>query len=302
MKRIIAGILSGILILGGISAFAEENVNVKLNDELLVFDTQPQIINDRTLVPMRKIFEEIGAQVQWDDGTVNASYNDTEITLTVGDKTAVIKKADDIQNITLDTEPMLINDRTLVPLRFVGESLGLNVAWDENEQTVYLCKYEKPAAIMDVDGYGRMVIELYPEYAPKTVANFIKLAKSGFYNGLTYHRVIKDFMIQGGDPMGTGFGGSSETIKGEFAANGFTQNTLAHKRGVISMARSMQYNSASSQFFIMHQDNAYLDGEYAAFGKVKSGIGVVDKIANVKTDANDKPLESVVISSIVIDE
>ena len=302
MKRIIAGILSGILILGGISAFAEENVNVKLNDELLVFDTQPQIINDRTLVPMRKIFEEIGAQVQWDDGTVNASYNDTEITLTVGDKTAVIKKADDIQNITLDTEPMLINDRTLVPLRFVGESLGLNVAWDENEQTVYLCKYEKPAAIIDVDGYGRMVIELYPEYAPKTVANFIKLAKSGFYNGLTYHRVIKDFMIQGGDPMGTGFGGSSETIEGEFAANGFTQNTLAHKRGVISMARSMQYNSASSQFFIMHQDNAYLDGEYAAFGKVKSGIGVVDKIANVKTDANDKPLESVVISSIAIDE
>ncbi len=302
MKKIIAGILSGILILGGISSFADENVNVKLNDELLVFDTQPQIINDRTLVPMRKIFEEIGAQVQWDDGTVNASYNDTEITLTVGDKTAVIKKADDIQNITLDTEPMLINDRTLVPLRFVGESLGLNVAWDENEQTVYLCKYEKPAAIIDVNGYGRMVIELYPEYAPKTVDNFIKLAKSGFYNGLTYHRVIKDFMIQGGDPMGTGFGGSSETIEGEFAANGFTQNTLAHKRGVISMARSMQYNSASSQFFIMHQDNAYLDGEYAAFGKVKSGIGVVDKIANVKTDANDKPLESVVISSIVIDE
>lgn len=302
MKKIIAGILSGILILGGISAFAEENVNVKLNDELLVFDTQPQIINDRTLVPMRKIFEEIGAQVQWDDGTVNASYNDTEITLTVGDKTAVIKKADDIQNITLDTEPMLINDRTLVPLRFVGESLGLNVAWDENEQTVYLCKYEKPAAIMEVDGYGRMVIELYPEYAPKTVDNFMKLAKSGFYNGLTYHRVIKDFMIQGGDPMGTGFGGSSETIEGEFAANGFTQNTLAHKRGVISMARSMQYNSASSQFFIMHQDNAYLDGEYAAFGKVKSGIDVVDKIANVKTDANDKPLENVVISNIVIDE
>ena len=142
MKKIIAGILSGILILGGISSFADENVNVKLNDELLVFDTQPQIINDRTLVPMRKIFEEIGAQVQWDDGTVNASYNDTEITLTVGDKTAVIKKADDIQNITLDTEPMLINDRTLVPLRFVGESLGLNVAWDENEQTVYLCKFK----------------------------------------------------------------------------------------------------------------------------------------------------------------
>lgn len=302
MKKIIAGILSGMLILGGISAFAEENVNVKLNDELLFFDTQPQIINDRTLVPMRKIFEEIGAVVQWDDGTVNASYNDTNITLTVGDKTAVIKKADDIQTIILDTEPMLINDRTLVPLRFVGESLGLNVAWDENEQTVYLCKYEKPAAIMDVDGYGRMVIELYPEYAPKTVDNFMKLAKSGFYNGLTYHRVIKDFMIQGGDPLGTGFGGSSETIEGEFAANGFTQNTLAHKRGVISMARSMQYNSASSQFFIMHQDNAYLDGEYAAFGKVKSGIGVVDKIANVKTDANDKPLESVVISSIVIDE
>jgi peptidyl-prolyl cis-trans isomerase B (cyclophilin B) len=132
------------------------------------------------------------------------------------------------------------------------------------------------------------------------VANFEKLVSEGFYDGLIFHRVISGFMIQGGDPMGTGYGGSKETIKGEFAANG-VKNPISHKRGVISMARSQMPNSASSQFFIMHQDGEFLDGNYAAFGHVVEGIEVVDEIAAVATDPRDKPLTDVVIKSITIE-
>ena len=131
---------------------------------------------------------------------------------------------------------------------------------------------------IEVENYGTIALELYGEMAPDTVANFVKLTNDGFYNGLTFHRIISGFMIQGGDPEGTGFGGSDETIKGEFTANGFN-NPLKHTRGVISMARSSaSMDSASSQFFIMHQDAPHLDGSYAAFGKVTSGIEVVDAI------------------------
>ena len=125
--------------------------------------------------------------------------------------------------------------------------------------------------------HGTMKIELYPEVAPITVANFEKLVSEGFYDGLTFHRIIRGFMIQGGDPEGTGMGGSKDKIKGEFASNG-VKNDLRHTRGVISMARSMMRDSASSQFFIMHEDAPHLDGEYAAFGKVVEGIEVVDAI------------------------
>lgn len=150
---------------------------------------------------------------------------------------------------------------------------------------------------------GEIVVELIPEYAPATVENFLSLVNKGFYDGLIFHRVISGFMIQGGDPEGTGFGGSNKNIKGEFAANGFTQNKLKHTRGVISMARTEHPDSASSQFFIMHEDASHLDGNYAAFGKVISGMEVVDKIAAVETDENDKPLTDVVIESIrVIEE
>ena len=126
------------------------------------------------------------------------------------------------------------------------------------------------------------VIELMPEYAPKTAENFENLVKQGFYDGLTFHRVIDGFMAQGGDPMGTGMGGSDETIPGEFAANGFAQNTLSHQRGVISMARSANPNSASSQFFICYDDASFLDGQYAAFGKVIEGMETVDDFLKVK--------------------
>ena len=144
---------------------------------------------------------------------------------------------------------------------------------------------------------GVIKLELYPEVAPITVENFTKLAGEGFYDGLIFHRVINGFMIQGGDPEGTGFGGSGENIKGEFAVNGVANN-ISHVRGVISMARSRSYNSASSQFFIVHQDATYLDGQYAAFGRVVEGMDVVDAIASVKTNANDRPLTEQVIESI----
>ena len=144
-------------------------------------------------------------------------------------------------------------------------------------------------------------IELLPEYAPKTVANFEKLVKEGFYDGLTFHRIIPGFMIQGGDPQGNGMGGSKEKIPGEFAQNGFPKNTLKHTRGVISMARAYDPNSASSQFFIMHADAPHLDGAYAAFGRVVEGMDVVDEIAATPTGFRDEPRVRVGIKTVVID-
>ena len=147
-----------------------------------------------------------------------------------------------------------------------------------------------PVITIQMKDGGVMKAELYPEIAPITVKNFVDLAAKGFYNGLIFHRVIPGFMIQGGDPQGTGMGGPGYTIKGEFSANGF-RNDLKHTRGVLSMARAMDPDSAGSQFFIMHEDYPSLDGQYAAFGKLIEGIEVVDKIASVRTDYMDKPLE-----------
>ncbi|EGC03180.1 MULTISPECIES: peptidylprolyl isomerase [Ruminococcus] len=152
---------------------------------------------------------------------------------------------------------------------------------------------------IEMENGKEILIELYPDVAPITVANFEKLVGQGFYDGLIFHRVIKGFMIQGGDPEGTGMGGAKEKIKGEFRSNGVA-NDLKHTRGVISMARSMMPNSASSQFFIMHEDAPHLDGDYAAFGKVVKGIEVVDEIASVKVDFNDKPLEPQVMKKVTI--
>ena len=148
---------------------------------------------------------------------------------------------------------------------------------------------------------GEIVLELYPDKAPNTVNNFLSLASSGFYDGLTFHRVISGFMIQGGDPNGTGTGGPGYTIKGEFSLNGFKSNNIKHARGIISMARAMSPNSAGSQFFIMHANASYLDGQYAAFGRVIKGMDVVDKIASVATDYMDKPKTPQVIKRMVVD-
>ena len=156
--------------------------------------------------------------------------------------------------------------------------------------------------VIEMENGGRITLEMDRDAAPNTVKNFLYLASNGFYNGLEFHRVISGFMIQGGCPDGTGMGGPGHSIKGEFAANGFN-NPLKHKRGVISMARSMNPNSAGSQFFIMHADAPHLDGQYAAFGRVTDGMDVVDEIASVSTDGYDRPMFSMKMKSVkVIDE
>lgn len=151
-----------------------------------------------------------------------------------------------------------------------------------------------------VKDVGEMKLELYPDIAPITVENFVRLASEGFYDGLIFHRVIAGFMIQGGCPEGTGMGNPGYSIKGEFSSNG-VNNPLKHERGVISMARAMNPDSAGSQFFIMHADAPHLDGQYAAFGKVVEGIEVVDAIAGTRTDMRDRPLQEKVIESITVE-
>jgi len=158
-----------------------------------------------------------------------------------------------------------------------------------------------PVVTIEMENGGVIKAELYPEIAPNTVNNYISLINKGFYDGLTFHRVIYGFMIQGGDPNGIGVGGPGYGIKGEFAANGF-ENNLKHTRGVLSMARSMMPNSAGSQFFIMHKDSPHLDGQYAAFGKVTEGIEVVDEIVSVKKNfANNMPLKPVRMAKVTVD-
>ena len=158
-----------------------------------------------------------------------------------------------------------------------------------------------PIVTITMDDGKDIKIELYPDIAPITVENFVKLVKDGFYDGLTFHRIIPGFMIQGGDPEGTGMGGPGWSIKGEFSSNG-VKNDLKHTRGVISMARSMNPNSAGSQFFIMHQDSPHLDGDYAAFGKVTEGMEEVDRIASIPTDWNDAPKVSVTMTKVTVTE
>lgn len=175
---------------------------------------------------------------------------------------------------------------------------------EEVQKTIsFIFKGEKmsnPILTITMQNGDTMKAELYPEIAPNTVRNFISLVRKGFYDGLTFHRIISGFMIQGGDPQGTGMGGPGYSIAGEFAHNGFA-NDLHHEKGVLSMARAMDPNSAGSQFFIMHAAAPYLDGEYAAFGKVIEGLEVIDKIASVATDRNDAPLEKQQIQRMSIE-
>lgn len=157
-----------------------------------------------------------------------------------------------------------------------------------------------PIVTFEMESGDEIKLELFPEIAPNTVKNFISLVNHDFYDGLIFHRVIKNFMIQGGDPEGTGMGGPGYAIKGEFSQNGF-RNDLKHDRGVISMARSFMPDSAGSQFFIMHKDSPHLDGQYAGFGKVIEGMDVVDKIAETKTDRQDRPKEDVRIKKASVE-
>lgn len=157
-----------------------------------------------------------------------------------------------------------------------------------------------PIVTFEMENGGVFRAELYPDIAPNTVNNFISLVKKGFYDGVIFHRVISGFMLQGGDPKGTGTGGPGYSIRGEFTSNGF-RNDLKHSRGVLSMARTMAPNSAGSQFFIMHEDAPHLDGQYAAFGRVTEGLDVVDAIAAVRTDYNDRPRIPQVMKKVTVD-
>ena len=159
---------------------------------------------------------------------------------------------------------------------------------------------QNPIITFEMENGDIMKVELYPEIAPNTVRNFISLVSSGFYDGLIFHRVINGFMIQGGDPEGTGMGGPGYSIKGEFAQNGFA-NDLRHSAGVLSMARSMMPDSAGSQFFIMHKNAPHLDGAYAAFGKITEGMDVVNKIAETATDYNDRPMEDQRMKKVTVE-
>jgi peptidyl-prolyl cis-trans isomerase B (cyclophilin B) len=159
---------------------------------------------------------------------------------------------------------------------------------------------QNPIVTIEMENGDIMKAELYPEIAPNTVNNFISLINKGYYDGIIFHRVIKQFMIQGGDPEGTGVGGPGYSIKGEFSQNGF-ENNLKHTKGVLSMARTMMPDSAGSQFFIMHETSPHLDGQYAAFGKVIEGIDIIDKIASVATDYMDKPLETQMMKKVTVD-
>lgn len=159
---------------------------------------------------------------------------------------------------------------------------------------------ENPIVTITMENDKKIVIELEPKTAPNTVANFISLVEDGFYDGLIFHRVIPGFMVQGGDPNGTGMGGPDYAIKGEFSSNGF-ENTLTHERGVLSMARSQHPDSAGSQFFIMTEAASHLDGQYAAFGKVTEGMDVVDEIVAAERDGNDKPLEDQKMKKVEVD-
>ncbi|MGI5989621.1 MAG: peptidylprolyl isomerase [Lachnospiraceae bacterium] len=159
---------------------------------------------------------------------------------------------------------------------------------------------KNPVVTITMEDGGVMKAELYPDIAPNTVRNFIHLVQQGFYNGLIFHRVIENFMIQGGDPEGTGMGGPGYSIRGEFSANGF-KNDLKHTAGVLSMARAMDPDSAGSQFFIMHKDAPHLDGQYAAFGKLTEGFDVLNRIAETSTDWNDRPQKPQVMKTVTVE-
>ena len=160
---------------------------------------------------------------------------------------------------------------------------------------------QNPVVTITMENGGVIKAELYPEFAPNTVNNFLSLASKGFYDGLIFHRVISGFMIQGGDPQGTGMGGPGYSIKGEFRRNGYKKNTLKHAPGVLSMARANNPNSAGSQFFIMHKAAPYLDGDYAAFGQVIEGMDVVNAVAECETDYNDRPMDDQRIASMTVE-
>lgn len=309
-----ASIFSMLLMSFTVPAVASD-ISLIINDKNIDMPVAPVIESDTTLVPLRIITENMGAKVEFNSSTktINLTKGNTAISLTIDKQTAIINN----KSVSLSLAPKLIDSTTMVPIRFISENFECKVDWvpekklisitlpktgsDSDTSTDLSTQTKKVLGTISIKDYGTLELELYPELAPKTVENFIKLANSKFYDGLTFHRIISSFMIQGGDPTATGTGGPGYTIPGEFAANGYTQNTLRHTKGVISMARTSDPNSAGSQFFIMSGDAPHLDGYYAAFGKVTKGLDLIDKIEKVETKVGDKPVVDVVIESIRFD-
>lgn len=297
MKKLIIAFLAAVSVM--VCAGAESTISIKINNEDFKTSAEPIIVNDRVMVPMRDIFEEFGAEVIWEGESKQI------IAIKGGD--VVVMQVDNNKMFAentftvLDAAPIIVNDRTLVPLRAVSTSFEAKVDWDNDTRTVYISydKAEDISVSIEVEGYGVMTAELYPNIAPETVANFVKLANEGFYDGLVFHRVIDGFMIQGGGYDKDLNQKEAQSIKGEFAMNGYG-NSIKHTTGVLSMARSLDMNSASSQFFIMDGTAEYLDGEYAAFGRLTDGFDVLEKISELKTETRDNDMEDVPVELPVI--
>lgn len=324
----------------GITAMADD-IKINVNGEYIETDTSPVIENDRVLVPVRAISESLNCDVAWDvEKRAVSVFNVEELALLWIDKDTAFKT--DGAKLTgyckMDTPPKIINDRTMVPIRAISELLGADVDWDNEERTVLIsyedkgygdiqgiledinpvylegftdmydayCDYigEKQKvtlAEIELENSKIIKLELYNELAPVTVENFVKLAKEKAFDGKIFHRAIKDFIIQGGCFNEEGEQQEAKSIFGEFTFNGWL-NVIPHERGVISMARTNDPNSASNQFFIMHETSTHLDGQYAAFGRVTQGMEYVDEIANSETDSQDKPIENQVIKTVRIFE
>ena len=318
MRKIIFTLLAAILLFSlgpaalGSAPPSAGQIRVLLDGRELAFDVPPQIINGRTMVPMRGVFTELGADVVWDGATqtVTAIKGDTVIILPIGSTQPTVNG----QVRPIDQPGIVVDGRTLVPVRFVAESFGISVNWVAETNTVTIGGQDPsqprpqqplqddlaPGAIqatITMDDGGIIVLQLYPDIAPQSVRNFVYLARLGFYDGLRFHRLEPGFVIQGGCPIGNGTGSPGYSIFGEFEQNGFV-NDISHVRGVLSMARSSAPNSGGSQFFIMHADATYLDGAYAAFGRVISGMDVVDRIAMTPRNA---PASRTLMRSITID-
>ncbi len=316
-----------------------QDIKINVNGSIIETDVAPVMENDRVLVPVRAIAEALKCDVSWDEETQAVSvFTGMELAVMWIDRDMAFKTdgATLTGNYKMDVPPKTINDRTMLPVRAISELLGAKVGWIEEENMVTVehtplldesidglieelnpvyikglsqmydayCDYVTDkqkislAAIEMADG-SQITVQLYNEIAPETVNNFINLAKSGAFNGKVFHRVIKDFMIQGGGYDENGVKAEYPAIKGEFIANGHL-NFIPHNRGVISTARTNDPNSASNEFFIVHMDSPHLDGYYAGFGIVISGMDVVDRIAETPTDENDKPVENQVIKTITI--
>lgn len=302
VKRLIATLTIMVILVANVGfAAPAQSVGLQIEDKAVAFTQAtgyPFVdANNRTLVPFRAAMEAFGAKVSWaaTTQTATAVKGDITVVVTIG-QASIVKNGHTIAN---DTKAVVKDGRTYLPIRAVLKAFDAYVNWNGFQQRVEVTSNPNKWPILELEMTTgeKMTLMLYPETAPATVANFLDLVSKGFYDGLTFHRVIEDFMIQGGDPLGNGTGSSSAKIIGEFTANGIN-NPIKHTEGVLSMARSSAPNSASCQFFIMHKPYPSLDGNYAAFGKVIEGLDVVNKLATVETGINDKPVKTLQIKSI----